>query len=68
MNKYNYCMDNCCVYSCCQCLCTTTTTSDGGVSTTTTTCSYSLCYDFVKSGNPVSIAPPIFSLIAKQPI
>jgi len=64
MNKYN-----CCLYSCCQCLCTTTTSSDGGVSTTTTSCSYSFCYDFVKSGNPpVAIAPQIPPLIAKQPI
>jgi hypothetical protein len=43
---------NCC-FHCFQCLCTTTSSSDGGVSTTTTTCSYSCCFDYIKSGNPI---------------
>jgi len=67
MNKYNCCMGNCCLYNCCQCLCTTTTSSDGGVSTTTTSCSYSFCYDFIKSGNPITIGPHIQPTITKQP-
>jgi hypothetical protein len=43
---------NCC-FHCFQCLCTTTSSSDGGVSTTTTSCSYSCCFDYIKSGNPL---------------
>ena len=43
---------NCC-FHCFQCLCTTTSSSDGGVSTTTTSCSYSCCFDYIKSGNPI---------------
>ncbi|VVU95700.1 hypothetical protein CPAV1605_1455 [seawater metagenome] len=42
-----------CCFHCCQVMCTTTTSSDGGVSTTTTTCSWSFCFDFVKSGYPL---------------
>jgi len=60
---YSIVMTECCLYQCCQCLCTTTTSSDGGVSTTTTTCSYSLCYDFIKSGHPLNIGincPPSY--------
>ena len=62
MNKIH-----CCFYNCCQCLCTTTTATDGGVSTTTTSCSYSMCYDFIKSGNPINIAEHN-SITTKQPI
>ena len=39
-------------YNCFQCLCTTTTSSDGGVTTTTSTCSFSCCFDYIKSGQP----------------
>ena len=52
-------------FHCFQCLCTTTTSSDGGISTTTTSCSYSCCFDYIKSGYPIqkhSIHNNIFSL------
>ena len=42
-------------YNCFQCLYTTTTSSDGGVTTTTTTCSFSCCFDYIKSGYPLRI-------------
>lgn len=67
MNNYNCCFYNCCFYNCCQCLCTTTTASDGGVSTTTSSCSYSMCYDFIKSGNPITIGPHIQPIITQEP-
>lgn len=39
-----------CCYNCFQCICTTTSSSDGGVTTTTSTCSFSCCFDYIKTG------------------